>query len=268
MAFRGAIYDVDGVLVDSPHEQAWREALQQLMEGDWQDIRDRTSWSPGRFTSAVYQQAVSGRPRTVGARAALEHFGVPDLDRRTEQYAAAKQERITALIDAGDFTAFPDALRFVIAVKAAGFPVAAASSSKNANRLLSRIRLDTFAAEQGLDHPFLTPGRTLLELFDANTSGRDFPRGKPDPEIFVAAAEDLGVPAAACFVAEDAPNGVRAAKAGGMAALGVARLDDRDLLAGAGADLVVATLDDVAVDALAEGRLAETDAAAERRRRA
>ena len=268
MAFQGGIYDVDGVLVDSPHEQAWREALQLLMEGDWQDIRDRTSWSPERFTPAIYQQVVAGRPRRVGARAALEHFGIPDLDRRTEQYAAVKQDRIAALIDAGKFVAFPDALRFLIAVKAIGCPVAAASSSKNANRLLGRIRLDTFAAEQRLDHPFITPGLTLLDMFDANTSGRDFARGKPHPEIFVATAEELGVPAAACFGVEDAPNGVQGAKAADMAAVGVARLDDQELLARAGADLVVTSLDDVALDALAGGRLAATDAPGERRWRA
>ncbi|MGO9295417.1 MAG: hypothetical protein ACLP52_16340 [Streptosporangiaceae bacterium] len=38
--FLGAIFDVDGVLVDSPHEKAWREALRRLMESDWRDIRD------------------------------------------------------------------------------------------------------------------------------------------------------------------------------------------------------------------------------------
>jgi hypothetical protein len=72
--------------------------------------------------------------------------------------------------------AFPDALRFILAVKAMGIPVAAASSSKNARLFLERIRLDTFAAEQRLDYDFLRPGMTLEELFDADISGRDFPR--------------------------------------------------------------------------------------------
>jgi hypothetical protein len=68
-------------------------------------------------------------------------------------------------------------------------------------------------------------------------------------------------------VVEDASSGVQAAKAGGMAALGVARLDDRDLLVGAGADLVVPSLDDVSMPGLALGRLAERRVAAELRRR-
>ena len=66
---------------------------------------------------------------------------------------------------------------------------------------------------------------------------------------------------------EDATSGIQAAKAAGMAGLGVARLGDRDLLLEAGADLVVTTLDDVSLRALAEGRLEERRAAKEIRRR-
>ena len=50
MWFRGAIFDVDGVLVDSPHELAWREDLKDLLEGGWSGVRDRTTWTPERFT--------------------------------------------------------------------------------------------------------------------------------------------------------------------------------------------------------------------------
>jgi trehalose/maltose hydrolase-like predicted phosphorylase/beta-phosphoglucomutase-like phosphatase (HAD superfamily) len=267
MAFRGAIFDVDGVLVDSPHELAWRESFKRLMEGEWRDIRDRTSWTAERFTSAVYQRLMAGKPRLAGARAALEHFGVPDVDTRVEQYAAAKQQQIIRLIEQGRFMAFADALRFILAVKELGMLVAAASSSKNARLFLERIRLDTFAAEQRLDYGFIRPQMTLEALFDADISGRDFPRGKPDPAIFLTAAQELGVGPGDAFVVEDASSGVQAAKAGGMAALGVARLDDRDLLVGAGADLVVPTLDDVSLRALAEGRLLERRAVAELRQR-
>jgi trehalose/maltose hydrolase-like predicted phosphorylase/beta-phosphoglucomutase-like phosphatase (HAD superfamily) len=267
MAFRGAIFDVDGVLVDSPHELAWREAFRALMEGEWRDIRDQTSWTAERFTSAVYQQVMAGKPRMAGARAAMEYFGVPDIDARIEQYAAGKQQYVVRLIEQGRFMAFPDALRFILAVKHMGIRVAAASSSKNAKLFLERIRLDTFAAEQRLDYGFIHSGMTLQELFDADISGRDFPKGKPDPTIFLTAAEELGVGPGDCFVTEDASSGIQAAKGGGMAALGVARLDDRDLLVEAGADLVVTTLDEVSVRALAEGRLEERRAAAELRRR-
>ena len=254
--FQGAIFDVDGVLVDSPHERAWRQALRELMEGEWADIRDRTTWSPEAFTSEVYQRVISGRPRMSGALGALEHFGVPDAVTRAKAYADRKQHLIVEFIEAGEFTAFPDAIRFVLAVRAAGIPMAAASSSKNAPRFLKRIRVDVFAEEEKLDHEFVRPGMTLYDLFAADMSGRDLVRGKPDPEIFLIAAAALGVPPEHCFVVEDAVSGVRAAKAGGMAALAVARAGDRELLAAARPDLLVTSLDEVDVGALAEHRLA------------
>ena len=256
--FEGAIFDVDGVLVDSPHEKAWRDSLRELMESDWTDIRDRTSWSPAAFTSRVYEEQMSGKPRLSGARAALEYFHVPDDEdeHRLLEYAQRKQAMVVRLIEAGDFTAYPDALRFIIAVKDAGLRVAAASSSKNANLFLRQIRLDTFADQQGISSQTLRPGLTLLEYFDADVSGRDFAHGKPHPELFLTAALELGVAPEHAIVMEDAAAGVQAAKAGGMGAIGIARRDDAELLSAAGADIVVETLDDVDLAALADGRLA------------
>ena len=255
--FQGAIFDVDGVLVDSPHEKAWRESLRELMESKWSDIRDRTTWSPEAFTSRVYEEQMSGKPRMAGARAALEYFHVPDDedDHRLLEYAERKQEMVVRLIEAGDFTAYPDALRFIIAVKDAGMRVAAASSSKNAELFLSQIRLDTFAEQQGISSGTLRPGLTLLHYFDADVSGRDFAHGKPDPEMFLTAAHELGVEPDAAIVMEDAAAGVQAAKAGKMGAIGIARKDDAKLLSAAGADIVVKTLDEVDLDALSDGRL-------------
>lgn len=253
--FAGAIFDVDGVLVDTPHERAWEESLRELMDGEWADIRDRTKWSPECFTARVYQQVLSGKPRMAGALAGLEYFDVPNAQDRAATYAAHKQNVLAKLIKAHQFNAYPDALRFVLAVRAAGIPMAAASSSKNADPLLRRIRLDTFAQQQKLGYDFLRPGLSLFELFDADLSGRDLARGKPDPEIFLRAAEELAVAPADSFVIEDAVSGVQAAKAGGMAALGVARADDENLLVRAHADLVVTTLDDVEVTSLASHQL-------------
>jgi beta-phosphoglucomutase-like phosphatase (HAD superfamily) len=253
--FRGAIFDVDGVLVDSPHEAAWRDVFNELMEGEWAAIADQTSWTPEAFTSEVYQQVLSGKPRMEGAMAALEYFGVPDPQARVDTYAERKQEMVVKLIEAGKFSAYPDALRFLLAVKDRGIAVAAASSSKNAGLFLRQIRLDAFATQEGLDYDWIKPGLTLLSAFDVDISGRHFARGKPHPEIFLTAAEELGVEPQAAFVIEDAVSGVQAAKAGGFAALGVARHDDEELLHGADADIVVATLDDVDLAGLAEGRL-------------
>ena len=222
------IFDVDGVLLASPHERAWREALRGFAE-------------PARFTTAMYQAHVAGKPRVMGARAALEALGVADALRQAVAYAERKQRRLEELIRAGSVVAFPDALRFVQAVGALGWPMAVASSSKNANQMMQSIRLDS--------------GGSLLDVFGVNVCGRDLRRGKPNPEIFLLAAAELRVEPARCLVVEDAPAGIEAARAGRMAALGVARLGDAASLRAAGADLVVTSLDEVAIDVLANGRL-------------
>jgi HAD superfamily hydrolase (TIGR01509 family) len=222
------IFDVDGVLLASPHQRAWREALQPFAD-------------PERLTSDLYQAHIAGKPRLSGALAILEALGVPDAEQRALVYAERKQKRVEELIYAGDFAAFPDAIRFVQAVATLGWPMAVASSSHNANQMMRTIRLETRGS--------------LLDIFTVNVCGRDLTRGKPDPEIFLLAAAELQIPPAKCFVVEDAPAGVEAARAGGMTALGVARLQDSDLLWAAGADVVVTSLDEIAIDELAAGRL-------------
>ena len=228
MTLAAAIFDVDGVLLASPHERAWREALPGFAD-------------PGRFTTAMYQAHVAGRPRLSGARAALEQLGVPDATRQAVVYAQRKQQRLEELIAAGSFTAFPDAIRFVEAVESLGMRMAVASSSRNANQMMKLIRVGS--------------GRSLLEVFSANLCGRDLRQGKPSPEIFLLAAEELGMTPASCFVIEDAPVGIKAARAGGMTALGVARQHDGTMLRAEGADLVVRSLDEIAIGELANGRL-------------
>ena len=109
--FGGAIFDVDGVLVDSPHERAWRDALNELMETRWSDVRPETTYSPERFTPQVYQQVMSGKPRFSGAQAALEYFDVPEAEPRSKAHSDRKQSMVIELIEAGEFTPYPDALR-------------------------------------------------------------------------------------------------------------------------------------------------------------
>jgi beta-phosphoglucomutase len=227
-ALTAVIFDVDGVLLASPHERAWREALEGFAE-------------PDRFTTAMYEAHVAGKPRLSGARSALEALGVPEAERQAVVYAENKQKRLMELIHARMVAAFPDALRFVQAVGALGLPMAVASSSKNANQMMRPIRLNS--------------GESLLDAFGVNVCGRDLRHGKPEPEIFLLAATELGVMPAYCLVIEDAPAGIAAAHAGGMAALGVARLEDAPELRAAGADLVVTSLDEVSIEALVDGRL-------------
>src|SRR5271169_1155338 len=81
------IFDVDGVLLASPHERAWREALKGFAD-------------PGRFTTAMYEAHVAGKPRLCGARAALEALGVRDAAQQAAAYAEHKQKRLEELIHA------------------------------------------------------------------------------------------------------------------------------------------------------------------------
>ena len=223
-----AIFDVDGVLVASPHERAWREALAGFAD-------------PARFTTAFYQANVAGKPRMDGARAALEGLGVPDAAARAAEYAKKKQALIDRLIADGSFEAFPDAVRFAGALHGAGLRLALASSSKNVTAMLQRLSLPD--------------GRPLSSVFDADLSGTDVPHGKPDPALFLLAAKALKVPPAQCLVIEDASAGIAAARAGGMASVGIARLGDEALLQAARAGLVVTSLDQVDVAAVPEGIL-------------
>lgn len=104
---KAAISDVDGVLLVSPLERAWREALKDFAD-------------PDRFTTAIYEARVVGEPRLVGARAALDALGVSDSGLLTVAYAERKQKRFEELIHARGVAAFPYALRFVQAVNALG----------------------------------------------------------------------------------------------------------------------------------------------------
>lgn len=258
--FRGAIFDVDGVLVDSPHERAWRESLQTLMESPaWSSVRQASTWSPEAFTSLVYETQLSGKPREAGALAALEYFHVPDAQSHVQEYADAKQARLEQLIEAGDFRAYDDAVRFVFNVHNLGLRTVSASSSKNARAFLERVNLQSILGQAQVQAHNLNQSSTLLDILDTDVSGRDFPHGKPAPDIFLAAAAQLGEEPAVCFVVEDAVAGIQAARAGEMAGLGTARKNDVDMLQQAGATLVVTSLDDVDLDQVTQGTLVKKE---------
>src|SRR5437764_11782670 len=74
---RAAIFDVDGVLVASPHERAWRQSLAGFAD-------------PARFTTTFYPAHVAGKPRLEGARSASEQLGIPQAAERAADFAEIK----------------------------------------------------------------------------------------------------------------------------------------------------------------------------------
>src|SRR5258708_594163 len=92
MRLEGGIFDIDGVLLDTPHEKAWRQALEELMIGPWKSLAPQTTYTPGAFTSAVYQTQVAGKPREAGAAAAPAYFPLPGPSgARAREYAQTTQ---------------------------------------------------------------------------------------------------------------------------------------------------------------------------------
>jgi beta-phosphoglucomutase len=92
----------------------------------------------------------------------------------------------------------------------------------------------------------------LRSLLPHVVAMEDTTRGKPDPQVFLMGAELLGIAPERCLVFEDAPVGIRAAKAGGMKAVGVTFVGHHpsEKLQAEGADLVVQSLADVRVDSV------------------
>ena len=185
MAPPAVIFDVDGVLIDSytPHYQSWREIAAEYGID---------------YTEEMFAKGFGRTSREIVA----EQWNRADLS--PEQIHAIDDEKEAAYrrIVAVNFPAMPGARDLVAALHTAGFRVAVGSSGPPEN-------VDLAIEKLGLA-PFL----------DAKVTGRDVTRGKPDPQVFLIAAEKLGVPPERCAVVEDAPAGVAAAKAAGMACVG------------------------------------------------
>ena len=212
----GAIWDVDGTLVDTAelHFQAWEEVCREK----------------GRaFTRADFAATFGRRNPEIIHQLFGTHYDDAEVagfgERKEELYRAAARRGVQLL---------PGARALLEGLRAAGFRQAIGSSAPRAN-------LDLI-----LD---LTGARSY---FDAVVSAEDTQRGKPDPQVFLVAAERLGLPPSRCVVLEDAVAGVQAARAGGMRCVAVTFVGHHavDRLAAAGADLVVPSLEQVSAAAV------------------
>ena len=185
MGFRGIIFDLDGVIV-STDEQHYL---------GWQALADRLG--------IPFSREVNSRFRGVSRMACMnileELGGKHYTDSEKIAYADWKNEYYRKLLAQMSPADLSQEVRSTLdALRARGFKLAVGSSSKNAKFILQRIGLSDY--------------------FDAVSDGTNISRSKPDPEVFLKAAEYLGLIPSDCLVVEDAVSGVEAAHAGGMKA--------------------------------------------------
>jgi beta-phosphoglucomutase len=244
----GFIWDIDGVVIDSPHEESWR------LTGK------RGPWNTKGLTSDFYFEHVASRLRQEGARNILELLGVYDrLGATTEEektrlgsrYAEEKDALLKDLIERGEFELFRDAVGLLLRARHAGIPQAAASASKNASTMLKMVTRARVLRELGDDSGAMTDEDTLYTMFDFDACGVDL-GGKE--EILNHAAEGLtkvsGGTIDRFVVFEDAASGMEAAASLGFHTVGVFRIGDRKALRNAGADLVTEDLGEVRIEDL------------------
>ncbi|MCP4663302.1 MAG: HAD family phosphatase [bacterium] len=214
---QAVIFDVDGVLVDSyeAHFQSWKivaaESALALGAAQFAETFGRTSRDIIR----------------------LLWPGGRELDEGTVRALDERKEAIYREIIAEDFPVMDGARELVEALGAAGMRLAVGSSGPPEN---VELVLDQLG------------GRAL---FAAVVTGRDVRRGKPDPQVFLIAARRLNVPAAECVVVEDAPAGIQAAKAAGMAGVALVSTGRRaEEFDGVQPDLVVRSLRELSAERL------------------
>jgi len=203
------LWDMDGVLADTEpfHWQAWQRLSQEMgFPMSYDDFRRTFGWRNPELLQDLCGPGVS------------EAWLVATADRKEALYREAVRGHVASL---------PGVLELLQALQAAGFLQAVASAGPREN-------VDLILADLG-----------IRGYFGVVLSGHDVERGKPDPQVFLRAAERLGVAPSRCVVIEDAVLGVRAARGAGMACLAVASTHPAEALAEA--DQVVASLAQVAV---------------------
>ncbi len=189
MKYQGVIFDLDGVIchTDEYHYQAWKVLADKL--------------------DTYFDREINNRLRGVSRMDSLEivlerYTGEPLSQERKVELATEKNEiyrQLLAQMSPKDLSAeVADTLN---KLREMGLKLAIGSSSKNAPFILERIGLGSF--------------------FDAISDGNNITKSKPDPEVFLKAAEFLGLTPETCLVVEDAEAGVDAAIAGGMDAAAI-----------------------------------------------
>jgi beta-phosphoglucomutase len=208
------IFDVDGVVTDSyaPHFLSWQRMFGELGRTFSEDDFRATF---GRTNRDIFGELYEGSLAEEQIRA----WG----DRKEVLYREIIAEK---------FTAMPGAVELIDALADAGIKVGVGSSGPPENIRVTLEKLER------------------AHRVGAVVTAVDVTRGKPDPQVFLIAAERLGVPPARCAVVEDAVQGVEAANRAGMTSIGITSTTTREKLSHA--TLVVDALSELAPQRIAD----------------
>ncbi|CAM5714428.1 beta-phosphoglucomutase family hydrolase [Streptomyces griseorubiginosus] len=225
---KACLFDLDGVVTKTAvvHAAAWKEMFDAfLREREGEDFRP--------FDDHDYDQYVDGLPRADGVRTFLASRGIDLPEGSADDPPGAetvnglgnrKNALVLEKIRTDGVEAYDDTLAYIREARARGLRTAIVSSSANCRDVLRAIDAE--------------------DLFDVRVDGvvakeRKLP-GKPRPDTFLAAAEDLGLDARRSAVFEDALAGMDAGRAGGFGyVVGLDRVGQGDALYEHGADIVV-----------------------------
>ena len=185
---QGALFDLDGVLVDTAtyHYLAWKRLAAEL----------------GFDFTEADNERLKGVSRMRSLEILLEIGRITMAEPQKEEAAHRKNTWYVEYLHTLDETALlPGSRDYLCLLKEHGIRIALGSASKNAPLILEKLN--------------------IAHLFDATIDGNSVAKAKPDPEVFLKGAAAIGVAPARCVVFEDALAGIEAAKAAGMKAIGI-----------------------------------------------
>ncbi|MBS4219886.1 beta-phosphoglucomutase [Bacillus sp. FJAT-49711] len=212
MSYKCAIFDLDGVLVDTAryHYLAWKELAEKL----------------GFEFTLEHNEMLKGVSRMTSLDILLEVGKMKDAFSEEEKVkmATEKNNRYVEYISNIDESEILDGvLQLLQELRQQGIKIALGSASKNAQIILKNVGIE--------------------EYFDVIVDGNSVSKAKPDPEVFTLGAETLGIPYEGCVVFEDSQAGLEAAKVAGMLAIGVGQKKDLT-----NADVVYSSLKDFDIE--------------------
>lgn len=184
MNFKAIIFDLDGVIcsTDEYHYQAWKKMADSM----------------GIYFDRTINNRLRGVSRMESLEIILERYqGQPLSDAKKEELATMKNDIYRESLHQMSTADLSDEVRDTLnALRAKGLRLAIGSSSKNTPFILKQLGLENF--------------------FDAVSDGNNITHSKPDPEVFLKAAQFVDMEPADCLVVEDAVSGAQAGHAGGF----------------------------------------------------